>query len=221
METKLRRRVNLKRITLPDRTTFYARYERVSRANLTANVTTKRTRAIGPRQQGAGLLSSAFSLGSRLFKPSYIEKGSDIGPRVVNFALGKKTIEERIKQTPAIYNAGVKVIKQNKIKKVLESDLANYAVKKYRDNSLTDKMSEGISNFQIESTIKNLNDEDIMKNFTGVFPANRMNKFINFKVMISEKSGKYPFFIANTDSLDKNGAHWWSIQDIEPKTDLF
>ena len=130
METKLRRRVNLKRITLPDRTTFYARYERVRRANLTANVTTKRTRAIGPRQQGAGLLISAFSLGSRLFKPSYVEKGSDIGPRVVNFALGKKTIEERIKQTPAIYNARVKVIKQNKIKKVLESDLANYAVKK-------------------------------------------------------------------------------------------
>ena len=82
-------------------------------------------------------------------------------------------------------------------------------------------MSEGISNFQTESTIKNLNDEDIMKNFVGVFPANRMNKFINFKVMISEKTGKYPFFIANTDSLDKNGAHWWSIQGIEPKTDLF
>ena len=136
METKLRRRVNLKRITLPDRTTFYARYERVSRANLTANVTTKRTRAIGPRQQGAGLLSSAFSLGSRLFKPRYIEKGSEIGPRVVNFALGKKTIEERIKQTPAIYNARVKVIKQNKIKKVLESDLANYAVKKVQGQLL-------------------------------------------------------------------------------------
>lgn len=136
METKLRRRVNLKRITLPDRTTFYARYERVSRANLTANVTTKRTRAIGPRQRGAGLLISAFSLGSRLFKPSYIEKGSDIGPRVVNFALGKKTIEERIKQTPAIYNARVKVIKQNKIKKVLESDLANYAVKKVQGQLL-------------------------------------------------------------------------------------
>ena len=136
METKLRRRVNLKQITLPDGTTFYARYERVSRANLTANVTTKRTRAIGPRQQCAGLLSSAFSLGSRLFKPRYIEKGSEIGPRVVNFALGKKTIEERIKQTPAIYNAGVKVIKQNKIKKVLESDLANYAVKKVQGQLL-------------------------------------------------------------------------------------
>ena len=25
---------------------------------------------------------------------------------------------------------------------------------------------------------------------------------------------------ANTDSSDKDGSHWWSIMDIEPKTDL-
>ena len=25
----------------------------------------------------------------------------------------------------------------------------------------------------------------------------------------------------NTDSSDKNGMHWWSNLDIEPKTDLF
>ena len=38
--------------------------------------------------------------------------------------------------------------------------------------------------------------------------------------MISEKKGKYPFIIANTDSSDKRGTHWWSILDIEPRTDL-
>ena len=27
--------------------------------------------------------------------------------------------------------------------------------------------------------------------------------------------------IANTDSSDKKGAHWWSILDIEPKADIF
>ena len=42
----------------------------------------------------------------------------------------EERIEEKIKQTPAIYNAGVKRVKNNKIKKVLESDLANYVVKK-------------------------------------------------------------------------------------------
>ena len=44
-----------------------------------------------------------------------------------------------------------------------------------------------------------------MKNFIGVFPVNPMNKFINFKSMVSEKTGKYPFLIANTDNSDNDG----------------
>ena len=39
--------------------------------------------------------------------------------------------------------------------------------------------------------------------------------------MISGKKGKYPFIIANTDNSSKGGTHWWSILDIEPKTDIF
>ena len=39
------------------------------------------------------------------------------------------------------------------------------------------------------------------------FPAKQMPKFINFKLMISEKKGKYVFLIANTDSSDKKGTH--------------
>ena len=34
-------------------------------------------------------------------------------------------------------------------------------------------------------------------------------------------SGEYPFIIANTDDSEKEGTHWWSILDIEPKTDIF
>ena len=56
---------------------------------------------------------------------------------------------------------------------------------------------------------------------TGVFPSNYMNKFIDHKMLISEKRGKYPFLIANTDNSSKDGTHWWSILDIEPKTDIF
>ena len=47
-----------------------------------------------------------------------------------------------------------------------------------------------------------------------------MNMFIDYKTMISEKKEKYPFIIGNTDSEDKHGTHWWSIMNIEPKTDL-
>ena len=48
-----------------------------------------------------------------------------------------------------------------------------------------------------------------------------MNKFINHSAVISSKKGKYPFVIANTDSSEKGGTHWWSILDIEPKADIF
>ena len=46
-----------------------------------------------------------------------------------------------------------------------------------------------------------------------------MNKFINHGAMI-EDSGNYPLIIENTDSADKPGQHWWSILDIEPRTDI-
>ena len=82
-------------------------------------------------------------------------------------------------------------------------------------------MSEGISNFQIEEALRNFNNLDINENFVGAFPANHMNKFVDYKSIISEKKVKYPFLIANTDSSDKKGMHWWSILDIEPKTYLF
>ena len=48
-------------------------------------------------------------------------------------------------------------------------------------------MSEGISNFQIEEVFKNIGDKYIKNNFVGVFPLNYMNKFIDHKMVISEK----------------------------------
>ena len=48
-----------------------------------------------------------------------------------------------------------------------------------------------------------------------------MTKFIDYKPMMSEKKVKYPFLIVNTDDSEKKGTHWWSILNIEPKTDIF
>ena len=79
----------------------------------------------------------------------------------------------------------------------------------------------GISNFQIEDAIKKIGDEDLLESFVGVFPSNYMNRFINHAAMIEDKKGKYPFIIANTDSIDKGGVHWWSILSIEPRNDIF
>ena len=82
-------------------------------------------------------------------------------------------------------------------------------------------MCKGITNVQIETALNNINDPDIDDNFAGVFPANHMNRFVGYKSMISEKKGKYPFIIVNKDSSDKAGMYWWSMLDIEPRTDLF
>ena len=78
----------------------------------------------------------------------------------------------------------------------------------------------GISNFQIEKAFEKIDDEDLLDNFIKVFPSNYMNKFINHAAII-EDSGKFPFIIANADADDKPGVHWWSISDIEPRTDVF
>ena len=68
-------------------------------------------------------------------------------------------------------------------------------------------MSKGISNVQLENDAENISDGDLNDNFVGVFPSNRMSKFINHSAMISSKKGKYPFVIANTDIIEKGGTH--------------
>ena len=82
-------------------------------------------------------------------------------------------------------------------------------------------MSKGVGDFQTENAIRNIEDDDLNDNFVGVFPSNYINKFINYSTMISSKKSKYPFVIANIDSAERDGTPWWSILDIEPKTDIF
>ena len=55
------------------------------------------------------------------------------------------------------------------------------------DSSTTGKMLKGISNFQIKSAIENLTNNDINENFVAVFPANHMNRLIDYKSLVSEK----------------------------------
>ena len=51
-------------------------------------------------------------------------------------------------------------------------------------------------------------DNDIKKNFIGVFPSNFINRLNSFRDMISESGIKYPFAIMSTDQNDKKGTHW-------------
>ena len=48
-------------------------------------------------------------------------------------------------------------------------------------------MSRGVSNFEIEKLFKEINNENINKNFLGAFPSNKINKFIMFEKMMPGK----------------------------------
>ena len=80
-------------------------------------------------------------------------------------------------------------------------------------------MSKGISNIEIKKLFKEINNDDLRENFLGVYPSNKINKFIMFEKMMPGK--KYPLLVSNTDRSGQGGTHWWSIMNISPKSELF
>ena len=77
----------------------------------------------------------------------------------------------------------------------------------------------GISNIAIDKFFKNEN-EDIKKNFIGVYSSNSITRYINYYKIIREKCCCYPFAIFNTNRANKPGTHWLSLLNIYPKTEL-
>ena len=79
-------------------------------------------------------------------------------------------------------------------------------------------MSRGISNFELERVFKDVNNADINENFLGVFPLNKINRFVMFEKIMPNK--KYPFIISNTDKAHLPGTHWQSIMNTSPTNGL-
>ena len=137
----LRRRTISRRVTLPSGRSFVARYKRVSRKSLPANVTIKRNRIIGPRQKrkhktqkGSRLLGTDLRLGKNLLISGAVTKGITMGSRAINSDLGKKLIDKSIKHAPDLYRCGKERVTNKTLKKALESDFANYVAEKVEEN---------------------------------------------------------------------------------------
>ena len=79
----------------------------------------------------------------------------------------------------------------------------------------------GISNQNLSNFIEEKTNDDIKKNFVGIFPSNFITKFITFHRMMNERSTRYPFIVMNTDRSNKKGMHWWSFLDLHPKEEIF
>ena len=103
-----------KRVTLPNGRNFYARYERIKRRDLPADIQMRRTyrQRAAPRnrrrrqaaQQGQGIVSTAKKV---IRNPTFR-------------AIAKKGLEH----APGLYQNLAKRIKNKKIQKILNSDLA-------------------------------------------------------------------------------------------------
>ena len=128
-------------MTLPSGPSFVARYERVSRKSLPENVTIKKNRTIGPRQKrkrktqkGSWLVGTALRLGKNLLTSGAVTKGISMGSRAINSDLGKKLIDKSIKHASDLYRYGKERVTNKILKKVLESDVANYIAEKVEEN---------------------------------------------------------------------------------------
>ena len=49
-------------------------------------------------------------------------------------------------------------------------------------------MSKGKSNIEIEKLFKKINSDDLNENFLGVYPSDKINKFIMFEKMMPGKN---------------------------------
>ena len=105
----LRRRAIPKRVQLPDGRLFYAKYEKIGRANLPSNINVRRayTRTIGPRRhsrtrQRVRVIETVFK------KACYLSK------KAINSSLGKMLITEGLEYVPTLYEKGTKKLKTKK-----------------------------------------------------------------------------------------------------------
>ena len=78
----------------------------------------------------------------------------------------------------------------------------------------------GISNETIVNFFEKETEDDLKKNFVGVFPLSYVIRFISFHEMMIEKN-RYRFIIMNTDCSDKKGTHWWSFLDLHERKEIF
>ena len=154
----LKKRSTSNIVTLPNGTTFTARYERISRKQLRSNIRVKKVQTVGPRNRNRRILSvgdanllrnilgrkkvrfnsSAIAL-KRMRKnkrkqtgkglaSNLVNLGIRLGSQALNSTLGKKLINKGIDSIPNVFKYGLSKIKNKNVQRALDSDHAKYVV---------------------------------------------------------------------------------------------
>ena len=130
-------------VSLPNGRTFTSTWERISRKRLSNNIKVRRNRTIGPRRDSRrtllNLAAPAFrkikatrkrrqqQSGQGLFS-NIAKTGFELGSKALGSEFGKKLINKGIDNIPNIFKFGASKIKNNNVKKTLESKIANLVV---------------------------------------------------------------------------------------------
>ena len=78
----------------------------------------------------------------------------------------------------------------------------------------------GITNIEIEKFFNDETNEELKRNFMGVYSSDSITKYINLYNITKEKRAKYPFAIFNINRENTRVTHWRSFLDIHPKKGL-
>ena len=86
---------------------------------------------------------------------------------------------------------------------MLDTGVRDYIVNTGIDliGELFNQMIIGISDAEIERVFKDVDHSDLNETFLGVFPSNKINKFVMFEKIMPEK--QYSFIISNGDRKDQ------------------
>ena len=127
-------------ITLPDGKSFTSRLERISRKQLPINIKVAKSRTIGPRRKRNVKVSGNRKLPAWMIRMhkriqsgsglggDLIKTGTSLGSKALGSDIGKKIINKRIDNIPNIFRFGRSKVKNKRIKKALESEIADLVV---------------------------------------------------------------------------------------------
>ena len=126
-----------KRVTLPDGRTFLARYRRATRDDLPPNIEfprvykqraapkskrRKRNRLVVYRERQRRALRQRGQRGRGI--GSFLKKGFKLGKRALNSRLGRRVARAVISEVPDVLESLGGKVKNQRLKKILTSDLA-------------------------------------------------------------------------------------------------
>lgn len=152
----LRKRPEPVRVNLPDGRSFTSKWERVSRKQLPINIRITRNRNIGPRRNNRAIyLNQAAPTLKKIrnrrkqevlkrLGPVYdrllqqqrgsglasdlAKTGLELGSRALGSEFGRRLINKGIDSIPSLFRFGTKKVKNENIKRALESEIADMVV---------------------------------------------------------------------------------------------